>query len=156
MDSVYQVILAEDHVRLRAEVKKIVNGIRGVEVIGEAGEGCELFELLAKTQPDLLFLDISMPNLKAMKATPEIKSRYPQVKIIIMVMDQEAEYLSQAIAVGSDGVLLKQNCAMHLELAIKQIRLGKQYFPRRWEGKSFGASTIPLRIFDSLTFLPMC
>lgn len=152
----YRVILAEDHVRLRDEIKKIINDIPGVKVTGEAGEGRELFELLERSQPDLLCLDISMPNLKAMKATQEIKSRYPQVKIIIMVMDQEKEYLIHAIAAGADGVLLKQDCAMNLGLAVATIRRGKTYFPSLLEEKKFVPNTPATSLFDRLIFLSIC
>ena len=156
MNTVYRVIVAEDHVRFRNEIKKIINDIPGVEVSGEVGEGRELFELLARSQPDLLLLDISMPNLKAMKATQEIKSRYPQVKIIIMVMDQEKEYLVHAMAAGADGVLLKQDCAMNLALAVATMRRGETYFPNLMEERRFAPNTPAPSLFDRLTFLSIC
>ncbi len=84
MKANYQIILAEDHVRFRGEIKKIINEIPGVEVVGEVGEGHELFGLLETSRPDLVLLDISMPNLRGMQATQAIKSRYPEVKVIIM------------------------------------------------------------------------
>ena len=153
MKPAYQVILAEDHVRFRGEIKKIINGIPGVEVTGEVGEGHELFELLEKSQPDLVIMDISMPNLRAMKATREIKSKYPAVKVIIMAMDKENEYLSHAIAAGADGIVLKQDSAMNLELAVQQIRRGKRYFPNLPEKQRFGVETFAPSFFDRLSFL---
>ena len=156
MKPAYQVILAEDHVRFRDEIKKIINGIPGVEVRGEAGEGHELFELLEKSQPDLVIMDISMPNLRAMKATREIKSKYPAVKVIIMAMDNENEYCSHAIAAGAEGIVLKQDSAMNLELAVQQIRQGKRYFPNLPEEKRFGGDTSTSSLFDRLTFLSLC
>ncbi|MFI5330212.1 MAG: response regulator transcription factor [Desulfobaccales bacterium] len=156
MEPAYQVILAEDHVRFRSEIKKIINGISGVEVMAEVGEGHALFELLEKSQPDLVIMDISMPNLRAMKATREIKSKYPAVKVIIMAMDKENEYLSHAVAAGAEGIVLKQDIAMNLKLAVQRIRRGKRYFPNLSEAKRFGVDTFAPGLFDHLTILCLC
>jgi len=156
MRPLYQVVLAEDHVRFRGEIKKILNKTPDVEVMGEVGEGHELFEFLEKSRPDLVILDISMPNLRAMKATQEIKSKYPNVQVIIMIMDQDNEYLAHAFAAGADGIFLKQDSALELELAIHQIRQGKRYFPKNLEERKFGVDTVTPGIFDRLTFLCIC
>jgi len=141
MKADYQIILAEDHVRFRGEIKKIINEIPGVVILSEVGEGHELFGLLETSRPDLLLLDISMPNLRGMQATQVIKFKYPEVKVILMVMDKEKEYPSHAIAAGADGILLKQNCAMDLRSAIQKIRRGGRYFPGLPEGKRYGGDT---------------
>ena len=156
MKSAYHVILAEDHVRFRQELRKIISEIPNIEVVGEVGEGKEFFQLLENFKPELVILDISMPNLRAMQATREIKAKYPDVKVIIMVMDHENEYLSQAIASGADGLVLKQNCAMDLELAIKRVHRGEKYFPRSLDGKISGVDTMMPHRVDGITFLPIC
>jgi DNA-binding NarL/FixJ family response regulator len=97
----------EDHVR--EEIKKIIKEIPGVEIVAEVGEGDELFKSLETLRPDLVLLDISMPNLRGMQATQAIKFRYPELKVILMLIDKESEYLTHAIAAGADGILLKQN-----------------------------------------------
>jgi DNA-binding NarL/FixJ family response regulator len=129
MNQPYRIILADDHVPFRGEIKKILKEIPGVEVVAEVGEGNELFGLLESLRPDLIILDISMPNLRAMKATQMIKSRHPDIKVIIMVMDWGIEYLDHAVSVGADGILLKQCIAEDLELVIQRLRRGEQYFP---------------------------
>ncbi len=126
----YRIILADDHVRFRGEIIKILKEISGVEVMGEAGLGSELFKLLGACQPDLVLLDISMPDLRGIQATRTIKSEYPEVKVILMVMDAESEYCSYAKAAGADGILLKQDCAGDLRIALQKIRSGQQYFPK--------------------------
>ena len=156
MKANYQIILAEDHVRFRGEIKKIIEEIPGVAIVGEVGEGHELFGLLETLQPDLVLLDISMPNLRGMKATQAIKFRYPEVKVILMLMDEEKEYLSHAIAAGADGILLKQNSAMDLRSAIHKIRRGKRYFPGLADEKSFGGDTEKINPFGRLTLLSFC
>jgi DNA-binding NarL/FixJ family response regulator len=156
MEDTFHIILAEDHVRFREEIKKIIEEIPGVEVVAEVGEGNELFDLLADSQPDLILLDISMPNLRAMKATQQIKSRYPKIKIIIMVMDEESEYLTHAMAAGADGLLLKQDCARELNTAIQQIRRGETYFPLRLEEKKFDGDLVRPNRLSRLTFPSIC
>ena len=141
MSPTYHIILADDHVRFRGD-KENSQRDSGIEVVGEVGEGKEFFRALGKFQAGIGdSLDISMPNLRAMKATREIKSNYPDVKVIIMVMDNENEYLAQAIASGADGLVLKQNCAMDLELAIKKVHRGEKYFPKSLEEKISGVDT---------------
>lgn len=146
----YHIILAEDHVKFREEIKKIINEIPGVQIVGEVGEGNELFELLQTSRPDLILLDISMPNLRGMKATQAIKSKYPEIKIILMVMDEEREYLSHALAAGADGILLKQNSASELRTAIEKIRGGGRYFPGFLKEKNFGDRTFKYGFLERL------
>ncbi len=153
MKADYQIILAEDHVRFRGEIKKIINEIPGVAILAEVGEGHELFELLETTRPDLLLLDISMPNLRGMQATQAIKFRYPEVKVILMVMDEEKEYLSHAMAAGADGILLKQNSAKDLRSAIQKIRRGERYFPGLAEEQRYGGDTKKINPFKPLALL---
>lgn len=156
MRRTYRIILAEDHVRFRTEIKKVINEIPGVKVVGEVGNGDELFELLESSRPDLLLLDISMPNLRAMKATQKIKAIYPEVKVIIMAMDGENEYRASALSVGADGMLLKQNSARDLETAIRQLRCGESYFPILEEERVIPDVTGKFRSFDFFSLLSFC
>ncbi len=129
----YRVILAEDYVPFRDELKRIIRGIPEVELVAEVGEGNEFFELLKTLRPDLVISDISMPNFRAMKAIQTIKSSYPEIQVVIMVMDSEREYFTHAVAAGADGLLLKQSCAEDLVTAIRNLRRGEQYFPESRE-----------------------
>jgi DNA-binding NarL/FixJ family response regulator len=153
MSPAYNIILADDHVRFRGEIKKILNEMPNIEVVGEAGEGNELFELLERVRPDLVILDISMPNLRAMKATEKIKGKYPAVKVIIMAMDGESEYLSHAISAGADGIFLKQNSARDLTDTIQKVRQGERYFPR-WLEEGKGGGDLVKSALPGLPVLP--
>jgi len=117
------------------EIKIFFHQIAEVEVREEVGEGKELFDLLKKSRPDLIILDISLPNLKAVVATREIKANYPDTEILITVMDQATGYQAQAVAVGADRILLKQEIAGKLNLALQQIRRGQRYFPKLFAGE---------------------
>jgi DNA-binding NarL/FixJ family response regulator len=134
MDRPYLVVLADDHVRFRRELRKILEEIPGIKVTGEAGNRRELFELLKQSPPEMVILDISMPDLRAKEGTQLIKLQYPDIKVLILVMDQEREYLSHGLAAGAVGVLPKQHVAGQIVRAIAAVRQGKIYVPPQVPG----------------------
>ena len=105
MDRPYKILLADDHVGFRREVRKILEEIPGVKVTGEAGNRRELFGLLRQSPAQLVILDLSMPDLRAGEGTRLIKLHYPKTKVLIMVMDQAYEYLTYGLAAGAAGDL---------------------------------------------------
>jgi DNA-binding NarL/FixJ family response regulator len=125
--SSYRITLADDHAMLRQGLRRIVEESPELEVVGEAGDGMELIRLLGKTVPDLVILDISMPKLRGIEAISEIRSRHAGVKVLILTMHRDREYLCQAIASGADGYLLKDDCDTELFVAIRKIREGEFY-----------------------------
>jgi DNA-binding NarL/FixJ family response regulator len=125
--SSYRIVLADDHVLLRQGLKRIIDEMAGMEVIGEAGNGLELLSLLKKLTPHLVVLDISMPNLRGLEAIHEIKKSHPEVKILVLTMHKDKEYLHQAVSAGANGYLLKEDADKELFSAIEKIRMGKMY-----------------------------
>ena len=125
--SSYRIMLVDDHVLLRQGLRRIVEESSGLEVVGEAGDGMELLRLLNRTVPDLVILDISMPNLRGIEAVSEIKSRHSCVKVLILTMHRDKEYLYQAVSSGADGYLLKDDADTELFSAIRKIREGEFY-----------------------------
>jgi DNA-binding NarL/FixJ family response regulator len=123
----YHIVLADDHLILRHGIKRIIEESEGLLVIGEAGDGLELLNLLKKTIPDMVILDISMPKLRGLEAAREIKMIYPQIKILILSMHKSKEYLMQALSARTDGYLLKEDTDAELISAIETIRRGKIY-----------------------------
>jgi DNA-binding NarL/FixJ family response regulator len=123
----YRIILADDHLLLRAGLKRILEGMAGLEVVGEAGNGLELLHLLHKLSAHMIILDISMPNLRGIEAIHEIKAIHPELKILILTMHKDKEYLHQAISAGADGYLLKEDADTELFSAIGIVRQGKIY-----------------------------
>jgi DNA-binding NarL/FixJ family response regulator len=136
MDRPYSVVLADDHVRFRREMRKVMEEIPGIIVTGEAGNRQELFALLEKSPPQMVILDISMPDLRAREGTQLIKLQYPDIKVLIMTMNQEKEYLYYGLAVGAAGVLPKQHVAGQISRAIAAVRQGKIYLPPQSPRKS--------------------
>lgn len=123
--SSYQIILADDHLMFRNGIKRIIEDSKNLLVIGEAGDGLQLLELLKKTKPDMVILDISMPKLRGLETTREIKARYPDIKVLILTMHRNKEYLLQALSAKADGYLLKEDTERQLIAAIESIRAGK-------------------------------
>ena len=89
--SAYRIILADDHALLRQGVKSIIEASEDMKVIGEAGDGLELLNVLKRMTPDMVILDISMPNLRGFEATHEIKASYPEIKILILSMHRRVQ-----------------------------------------------------------------
>lgn len=127
MKKPYRVVLADDHNLVRSGLRKILEEKADLEVASEVGDGLELLSALKKINPDLIILDVSMPNLRGIEAIPEIRHVRPAVKVLMLTMHREEEYLYQAISAGADGYLLKDDAERELFSAIDNIRSGKIY-----------------------------
>ncbi|MHC1742359.1 MAG: response regulator [Syntrophobacteraceae bacterium] len=125
--AIHRIILADDHQMMRQGVKRIIEARPNLKVIAEAGDGLELLRLLMDVVPDLVIVDIAMPNLRGIEAAREIKSSYPDTKILILTMHKDQEFLRQAIAAGADGYLLKEDADIELYSAIDTISRGGHY-----------------------------
>jgi DNA-binding NarL/FixJ family response regulator len=123
----YRVIFAEDHDLVRQGIKKILSEIPYIEVIGEAADGIALLEILKKSTPDLVILDIFMPNFNGIETAVKIKDNFPEIKILFLTMYGERKYLYQAISTGAEGYLLKSEVSDELENAITTIMRGNHY-----------------------------
>ena len=98
-----------------------------MRVVGEAGDGLELLEILKNIRPDMVILDISMPRLRGLEAADRIRKLYPEIKLLILSMHRSKEYLRQALAAGVDGYMLKEDADQALYSAIEAIRDGKTF-----------------------------
>lgn len=130
----YRIVLADDHAMVRQALKRLIEGERDLEVIGEAGDGIELLSLLNTVLPDMIILDISMPNLRGIEAVHAIKMKCREVKVLILTMHKE--YLHQALCAGADGYLLKEDADRELFSAIENIRTGKTHLSPRLQGET--------------------
>ena len=121
------IILADDHALFRRTLRQIIEKDPGLNVIGEAENGVELIRILKKTLPEIVIFDISMPRLSGLKAASIIKQLFPGIKILILSMHSEKEYLSRASEIGVEGYLLKKDIN-DLNLVIKSILASEKYF----------------------------
>ena len=127
MGNRYRVILADDHALVRRGLKLILEENPILEIAAEVGDGLELLSVLQKINPDLIVLDVSMPNLRGIEAIPEIRRIRPNAKVLMLTMHKEEDYLYQAISAGANGYLLKEDAEKELFSAIEHIKNGKMY-----------------------------
>ncbi|MGA8141353.1 MAG: response regulator transcription factor [Desulfobaccales bacterium] len=123
----YKIVLADDHVLVRQGLKVLLEQAKDIEVIGEARDGLELLELLKRVSPDMVILDIAMPNLRGIEATQEIKTSFPRLKVLMLTMHKDMELLEQALSAGVDGYLVKEDASKELFCSIETIRSGANY-----------------------------
>ncbi|MBP1731451.1 MAG: DNA-binding response regulator [Deltaproteobacteria bacterium] len=112
---------------VRQGLKRILGGTKDLEVIGEAGDGLELLDLVNHSDPDMIILDVSMPKLRGIEAIHEIRTMRPEVSILMLTMHKDKEYLYLALSAGAKGYLLKEDADRDLFSAIQRIRQGKTY-----------------------------
>lgn len=122
-----RIVLADDHALMRHGIRKIIETEPTLQVIGEVGDGLELLNFLKRNTPDMILLDISMPNLRGIEAINEAKKLCPQVKILMLTMHRDKQYLCHALAAGADGYVLKEDSDSELLTAIGMALSGKIY-----------------------------
>ena len=123
----YRIVVADDHIMFRDVIKKCIEEVPGLKVVGTAGDGLELLEFLKKSPADMIILDIAMPHLQGIEVTQQIKKLFPQIKILILTMHKSKEHVFRALSAGADGYLLKENAYNDLITAIDAIRQGNGY-----------------------------
>ena len=112
-----RVLLADDHTLVRAGLRKLLESIEGMEVVGECGDGLELLALVETLQPQLVLMDIAMPGLNGLEATARVVKQWPATRVLILSMHQNEEYVRQALRHGAVAYLLKDAAPLELELA---------------------------------------
>ncbi len=125
----YHILIADDYPIFREYLKELLSNESEVEVIGEAGDGLDVLNFLARspTIPDLAILDISMPHLGGIEVTALLKKSYPAIKVLIVTMFSDEEHMRRAFAAGAEGYLLKDDAIQGLPFAIAAIRGGYTY-----------------------------
>ena len=122
-----KIVLADDHVLIRQGLKRLVEENKSLEVVGEAGDGLELLDVLDQVIPDLILLDISMPNLRGIEVINEAQRLCPKVKILMITMHKSEQYFLCAMSAGADGYLLKEDSDSELLNAIDVVMHGDIY-----------------------------
>ena len=122
-----RVVLADDHLIFRQGIKRIIGDGKDIIVIGEAGDGLELLNVLKNTEADLVIIDISMPKLRGIEAIRKIKTGWPEIKILVLSMHKSEDHLYHAFSAGADGYILKDDSDTELFSAIRKIRRNKFY-----------------------------
>ena len=149
MVKIIKIIIVEDHIIFREGIKKVLAEISGVEVMAEAENGEQFLKLLEKHKPDIVLMDLKMPVMDGMVATEKALKLYPDLKIIVLTMFGDEEYLYSMVLKGIYGYLLKTTSLTNLERAIRMVSNGQQYYTPELNGllakklRQFSSSEIP-------------
>src|SRR6201992_1861696 len=122
-----RILLADDHTILRAGLKMMLNAQPDMEVVGEAQDGRQAVQEAQRLQPDVILMDITMPDLNGIEATRQIKRVLTEVKILVLTMHENDEYVFQALRAGASGYMLKEAADTELITAIHVIKSGQFY-----------------------------
>lgn len=129
--SKYKILIADDHAMVRDGVKNLVKQNKDYVVVGEASNGKEALDQFETLKPDLLILDISMPDMNGMDVSKEILTKDPAANILILSMYDDDDYISRCLEFGVKGYVVKNESSSELDYAIKSILQGKNYFSRQ-------------------------
>jgi DNA-binding NarL/FixJ family response regulator len=148
-----KVLLADDHALVRAGVRRLLEGITGVEVVGEAGDGHEALESAEALHPDVVLLDVGMPGLNGLEVASRLAHSSPPIRVVILSMHNSEEYVLRALRAGCAGYLLKGSAVSELEIAVRAVARGDTYLSPavskqvvdEYVGRT-GAATSPLDV----------
>ena len=122
-----RVLLAEDHTIVRQGIAALLGTESDIEVVGEASNGLEAIELAKKLGPDVILMDIGMPQLNGLETTREIKRRFPSMKILVLTMYDNEEWIFQILKAGASGYLIKDSAMNDLTSALRAVYQGDSY-----------------------------
>jgi DNA-binding NarL/FixJ family response regulator len=122
-----KILLVDDHKILRDGIRSLVKGYDDIEVIGEAPDGKTALQMVGELMPDLVVMDISMPDMNGIDATRKIRSEHPDIKVIALSMHHDKQFVSEIFRAGASGYLIKDSAFDELDHAIRVVMSGKTY-----------------------------
>ena len=122
-----RILIAEDHALVRQGFRSLLSGVADFEVVGEAADGREALRLIRELTPDIVLMDISMPQLNGLDATARALRERPELKVLVVSMHATQTYVLEALRAGAAGYLLKDAEASELERAIRAVTRGERY-----------------------------
>lgn len=125
-----RVILADDHTLVRAGIRVLLEKLPGVEVVAEAGDGREVLNLIKLHRPDVVLMDITMPGLSGLEVVERLNKQLPKVRIIMLSMHHNEEYVWRALKAGATGYLLKKAATAELATALQRVTQGEIYLSK--------------------------
>ncbi|HEY6142949.1 MAG TPA: response regulator transcription factor [Flavobacterium sp.] len=128
MSNTIRVVLTDDHVFVRDGIKSLLENEANIKVVGEGTDGLEALKIVETEKPDLLILDIRMPNLTGIEVVEKLRAQGNLVKIIMLSMHESEEYVLKSIKAGADGYLLKGSSKEEFLKAVQTVSNGGKYF----------------------------
>lgn len=126
-----KIIIADDHALILDGIKSLISTDASLEIVGTSNDGEEVLRLIDETEEvDLLILDINMPRMDGIEVTKALKSRHPEIKVLILSMYNRSEFIKTLIAAGADGYILKDSSRDVLIEAIQTLCRGERYFSK--------------------------
>ncbi|HEX8917941.1 MAG TPA: response regulator transcription factor [Chloroflexota bacterium] len=122
------VILADDHAVVREGLRMVLDAQPDISVIGEAGDGRQALDLAEELRPQVVVMDIAMPNLNGLEATRQIVRRVPGTRVVILTMHDNPQYLLQIVKAGAISCVLKRSAGRELVMAVEAAAQGQSYF----------------------------
>lgn len=122
-----RVMITDDHSLIREGLKQLLKFDGSIEIVGEASNGVECLEKLEECNPEVLLLDINMPEKNGIEVLKQMKAENLQIKVLILTVHNEMDYLMQAVDIGVDGYILKDSESSELKKAIRAVKDGENY-----------------------------
>ena len=122
-----KVLIADDHRLMLQGIRRALEGAEGIEVVGEAYTGAQVLPLIGRNNPDVVLLDIRMPQLDGLACLDRIRQRYPDVKVVVLSVFSDAEHIQMALKRGASGYIVKSINPLDLPAAIRQAVEGTVY-----------------------------
>lgn len=127
MNNAIRVMIADDHSLIREGLRQLLEFDGSIKVVGEAANGMECLENLEKYDPEVLLLDINMPEMNGIEVLKKMKENQSKVKVLILTVHNELEYLMNAVDIGVEGYIMKDSESSELKNAIRAVRDGENY-----------------------------
>lgn len=122
-----KILVVDDHALMRDGIRAILKLNNDMEVVGEAADGREAIDKVEESRPDVIVMDIAMPNMDGLEATRRIKKKYPNIKVLALTQYENREYVFTAIKAGTDGYLPKKAAGPELAQAIRALYRGEAF-----------------------------
>jgi len=122
-----RVLIADDHGVMRAGLRALLNAADGMEVVGEAADGREALELAGQLTPDVVLLDLSMPDMSGIKVAHKLRAMLPEARTLILTVHEDEALLREAIQAGASGYIIKRAAEAELITAIQAVNRGELY-----------------------------
>jgi DNA-binding NarL/FixJ family response regulator len=130
-DESFRVVIADDHSVVRQGIRGVLEEIDGLEVVGEAGDGIEALDMVISLSPDVVVLDINMPERSGLEVTMALREEENPARVLVLSMHDDPEYVLQAVRAGADGYVLKDVSPAELRDAIIAVHEGRDHFTAR-------------------------
>jgi DNA-binding NarL/FixJ family response regulator len=128
---VIRVLLADDHAVVRDGLRVLLEGASDIEVVGDAGNGRDAVRLAAKARPDVVVMDIAMPEMNGIEATELLQDTTPATQVVILSMHSTAEHIYRALQAGARGYLLKDSAGSEVVEAVRTVNIGRRYLSQK-------------------------